>query len=86
MSWALARKSIGSLVVVFLAGGGMVSCQKAKEMLESASNKLKEMQDDSSEGAGDALVKEVVAVDEKEGKRIIMSERRLVIVEFYTDT
>ncbi len=64
----------------------MVSCQKAKEMLESASNKLKEMQDDSSEGAGDALVKEVVAVDEKEGKRIIMSERRLVIVEFYTDT
>lgn len=62
-----------------------VSCDKAKEFYETAQDKIKEMKNGMGE-EGDALIKEVVSVNETEGKAIIMSERRLVIVEFYSDT
>jgi len=62
-----------------------VSCDKAKQYLETAQEKLKEIKNSDSK-EGEALVKEVVAVNETDGKAIIMSERRLVVVEFYSDT
>jgi hypothetical protein len=62
-----------------------VSCDKAKEYLETAQDKIKEIKNGSSK-EGEALIKEVVAVNETDGKAIIMSERRLVVVEFYSDT
>ena len=62
-----------------------VSCDKTKEFYETAKEKIKEMKNGSSK-EGEALIKEVVSVNETDGKAIIMSERRLVVVEFYTDT
>jgi len=62
-----------------------VSCDKAKEYIETAQDKVKEMKNGSS-GEAEVLVKEVVSVNETDGKAIIMSERRLVILEFYSDT
>jgi hypothetical protein len=62
-----------------------VSCDKAKQYLETAQDKIKEMKNGDSK-EDETLVKDVVAVNETDGKAIIMSERRLVVVEFYTDT
>ena len=63
----------------------MTSCDKAKEVFQTSVDKLKELKADS--GGGDAeLVKEVTSVDATEGKKILQTESRLVVLEFYSDT
>lgn len=78
------RSSLFSLLGVTCALS-FVSCDKAKELYETAQKKVKEMKKGESQD-GEALVTEVVSVNETDGRAIIMNERRLVIVEFYLDT
>lgn len=64
----------------------LVSCDKAKDLYQTATDKVKALKEDQSEGSGEALVKTVAEVSEVEGNEIISNEARLVMVEFYSDT
>ena len=65
----------------------LVSCDKAKVLVETATEKIKELKGEQNEEVDEALVTTVTTVgQEEEGKKIIMSEKRLVILEFYSDT
>ncbi len=59
---------------------GMASCDKMADLTDKAKGLLG---GDESSAAG---VVEVEQVDEEQGKGIISTESRMVIVEFYTDT
>lgn len=64
-------------MVVILAGlCAVTSCDKVSDLTDKVSGLWEE------EKSANA----VVEVDEKEGKSIIASEARLVMVEFYSDT
>lgn len=71
----------------FVAAGSLflVSCDKAKELAKTASDKIKDLKSDQSESV-EGVVSEVTSVGEAEGKEIIKNEKRLVILEFYSDT
>ena len=73
-----ALVSVGSL--------SLVSCDKAKDLVRTATEKIKELKDGQDGGSDEKLVTTVTTVGESDGKKIIMSERRLVVLEFYSDT
>jgi len=73
-----------SYLCLAISSWSLVSCDKTKELYQSAADKVKGINGGGDESA--ALVKEVMEVNETDGKAIIQSEKRLVIVEFYTDT
>jgi len=73
-----ALVSVGSL--------SLVSCDKAKGLVKTATEKIKELKNGQDGGSDEALVTTVSSVKETEGKEIIMSEKRLVLLEFYSDT
>ncbi len=64
----------------------LVSCDKTKELYQTAIDKVKELKDGDDSSEEEALVSDVTNVNEVDGKAIIQSERRLVMVEFYSDT
>lgn len=89
LSLSLAEMKGKSFFIRVVAAGAVlscVSCDKAKELVESATDKVKELQAEKTDHIDGELVREVTTVNETEGKSIIMSERRLVVVEFYSDT
>lgn len=64
----------------------LVSCDKIKDLAQSATEKVKELKDGKEDVAQYEGVVDVLVVSEKEGKAIIVEESRLVMVEFYSDT
>lgn len=60
--------------------GSLVSCDKVAHLTDKAKGLLGD-----GESSGSQEV-DVVKVDEEEGKEIISTEKRMVVVEFYTDT
>ena len=58
----------------------LASCDKLADLTDKAKGLL------GGDESSDAKVVEVEKVDEGQGKGIISTESRLVIVEFYTDT
>jgi uncharacterized protein YoaH (UPF0181 family) len=63
----------------------LVSCDKGKELLQTSVEKIKELKAGGGDSDGSAVTS-VMSVDQEEGKKIIMSETRLVVLEFYSDT
>lgn len=72
-----------SCLYLAISTWSLVSCKETKELYQSAADKVKEIK---SGGETEALVKEVMEVNETDSKAIIQSEKRLVMLEFYTDT
>lgn len=65
----------------------LTSCDKTKDLYQTAADKVKELSgEEKTEEASVELVRDVRTVDDAEGKSVIQSERRLVMVEFYSDT
>jgi hypothetical protein len=67
--------ALGMTLVVVLA-----SCDKLADLTDKAKGLL------GGDESSDAKVVGVEKVDEEQGKGIISTESRMVIVEFYTDT
>jgi len=61
------------------------SCEKFKEMYRDFADKVKE-ESEKGDGKKEELSSQVSVVREAEGKKIIDEEKRLVILEFYSDT
>lgn len=59
---------------------GMASCDKMADLTDKAKGLL------GGDESSAAKTVEVEQVDEEQGKGIISTESRLVVVEFYTDT
>lgn len=90
MKWMSFSLPVGlsasaSLSLATVMALSLVSCDEAKELYQTAIDKVKELKDGESSD-GEALVSDVTSVNEVDGKAIIQSERRLVMVEFYSDT
>lgn len=66
----------------------LTSCEKGKKLFQLATDKVNELRGEDSGAVSDggALVTSVSVVNEKDGKAIVMNERRLVVIEFYSDT
>lgn len=60
-----------------------LSCDKASELVDKA-KRLVGM--DEEGGDSESLASEVTVVGKEEGERIIAEEKRIVIVEYYSDT
>ena len=73
-------------VVTALCALSLVSCDKGKELFQSATDKVNEFKKDDASSVPGALVTTVSVVNETDGKAVIMDEMRLVVVEFYSDT
>lgn len=69
-----------------LAALSITSCDKTKELYQSATDKFQELRGSEEDEVDETLVKEVTTVSDTEGKSVIQNERRLVMLEFYTDT
>lgn len=75
--------------LALVAAVSLPSCDKGKELFQSAADKVKELRGAKDEVASDydgAMVSTVNVVNESDGKAVIMNELRLVVVEFYSDT
>ncbi len=70
-------------LVCAIAVMGTTSCDKVKDLTSSAQSWLGD--DDEKEEGGDQAA-DVISVDKTEGEKIINSESRLVMVEYYSDT
>ena len=82
----MKKMSVFLPVITVVCALSLVSCDKAKELFASASDKVNELKKEDVSSAPGELVTTVSVVNETEGKAAIMDEKRLVVVEFYSDT
>jgi len=74
------------VALVSVSSLSLISCDKAKKLADVTAQKIKELKGEGDEKEDGALVTSVTSVGEAEGKEIIKNEKRLVILEFYSDT
>lgn len=82
----MKKVSVFLYVVTAVCALSLVSCDKGKELFQSATNKVNELKKKEVSSDPGELVTTVSVVNEVDGKAAIMDERRLVVVEFYSDT
>ena len=81
-------KTICIPLLVAACAVSLTSCEKGKKLFQSATDKVNELRGGDSGTASDDgdFVTTVSVVNEVDGKAIVMNERRLVVIEFYSDT
>jgi len=82
----MKKVSVSLYVFTAVCALSLVSCDKGKELFQSATDKVNELKKKDVNSAPGELVTTVSVVNETDGKAAIMDERRLVVVEFYSDT